>query len=71
MEMVDGKRSALEIVRQAAERKLGKFTRADLIEICPTLGKTSMECSIKRLVDVGVLMKYGKGRATFYTRVCR
>ena len=68
MELVDGKRSALEIVRQAAESKLGKFTKADLIELCPTLGKTSVESSIKKLVDEGVLVKHGKGRATFYTR---
>lgn len=68
MELVDGKRSALEIIRQAAESKLGKFTKADLIELCPTLGKTSVESSIKKLVDEGVLVKHGKGRATFYTR---
>lgn len=68
MELVDGKRSALEIVRQAVESKLGKFTKADLIELCPTLGKTSVESSIKKLVDEGVLVKHGKGRATFYTR---
>ena len=68
MDLVDGKRSALEIVRQAVESKLGKFTKADLIELCPTLGKTSVESSIKKLVDEGVLVKHGKGRATFYTR---
>ena len=69
MELVDGKRSALEIIRQTVESKLGKFTKADLIELCPTLGKTSVESSIKKLVDEGVLIKHGKGRATFYTRV--
>lgn len=68
MDLVDGKRSALEIVQQAVESKLGKFTKADLIELCPTLGKTSVESSIKKLVDEGVLVKHGKGRATFYTR---
>ena len=68
MELVEGKRSALEVVRQAAESKLGKFTKADMIEMCPTLGKTSVESSIKKLVDEGVLVKYGKGRATYYTR---
>lgn len=68
MELVEGKRSALEVVRQAAESKLGKFTKADMIEMCPTLGKTSVESSIKKLVDEGVLVKHGKGRATYYTR---
>ena len=68
MELVDGKQSALEIMRQAVERKLGKFTKMDLIELCPTLGKTSVESSIKKLVEEGVLIKHGSGRATFYTR---
>lgn len=36
--------------------------------LCPTLGKTSVESSLKRLVDGGVLVKHGKGQATFYTR---
>ncbi|WP_256447894.1 hypothetical protein [Intestinimonas sp. MSJ-38] len=40
----------------------------DLIELCPTLGKTSVESSIKKLVEEGVLIKHGSGRATFYTR---
>ena len=68
MELVEGKCSALEVVRQAAESKIGKFTKADMMELCPTLGKTSVESSIKKLVDEGVLKKHGKGRATFYTR---
>ena len=68
MELVEGKRPALEVVRQAAERKLGKFTKADMIEMCPTLSKTSVESSIKKLVDEGFLVKHGSGRATFYTR---
>lgn len=69
MELVAGNRSALEVVRQAAESKIGKFTKADMMELCPTLGKTSVESSIKKLVDEGVLMKHGKGRSTFYTRI--
>ena len=68
MELVNGKRSALEVVRQAVENKIGKFTKADMIEMCPTLGKTSVESSIKKLVDEGILVQHGKGRATFYTR---
>lgn len=68
MELVEGKRSALEVVRKAAESKLGKFTKADMMEMCPTLGKTSVESSMKKLVEEGILVQHGKGRATFYTR---
>lgn len=68
IEPVDGKRPSLEVVRQAAESKLGKFTKADMMEMCPTPGKTSVESSIKKLVEEGILVQHGKGRATFYTR---
>jgi len=39
-----------------------------MMEMCPTLSKTSVESSIKKLVDEGFLVKHGSGRATFYTR---
>lgn len=68
LELVGDKSSAFEIVRRAVESRLGKFTKTDVMELCPTLGKTSVESSLKRLVDGGVLVKHGKGRATFYTR---
>ena len=50
--------------------KMLQFTveETNLIELCPTIGKTSVESSIKKLVEEGVLIKHGSGRATFYTR---
>ena len=70
LELVEDKSPAIEVVRRAVESKLGKFTKTDILELCPTLGKTSVESSLKKLVDQGVLMQHGKGRATFYTRAC-
>ncbi len=68
VDLVGEKLPAIEIVRKAIYGKLGKFTKADIIELCPTIGKTSVESSIKKLVDDGVLVKRGSGRTTFYTR---
>lgn len=68
LELVDEKRSSIEIVRKTVENTLGKFTKADMLERCPTLSKTSVENAIKKLTDEGVLIKYASGRATFYTR---
>jgi hypothetical protein len=48
--------------------KIGKFTKSDIMELCPTIGKTSVEISIKKLVDSGEVIKCGSGRATFYIR---
>ena len=68
LELVGEKSPAIEVVRRAVESRLGKFTKTDVMELCPTLGKTSVESSLKQLADKGVLVKHGKGRATFYTR---
>lgn len=68
MELVGERLSAIEVVRQTVESKIGKFTKSDMLEFCPTLGKTSVESALKQLVDEGILIKHGKGRATFYTR---
>lgn len=68
VDLVGEKLPALEIVRGAVNGKIGKFTKSDIMELCPTIGKTSVESSIKQLVDQGVLVKHGSGRSTFYTR---
>ena len=64
----DEKLPAVELVRRAVYGKIGRFTKSDIMELCPTIGKTSVESSIKALVDSGALMKHGFGPATFYTR---
>ena len=70
LELVGEKSPATEVVRRAVESRLGKFTKTDILELCPTLGKTSVESSLKKLVEQGILVQRGKGRATFYTRAC-
>lgn len=70
LELVGDKSPAIEVVRRAVESRLGKFTKTNILELCPTLGKTSVESSLKKLVEQGILVQHGKGRATFYTRAC-
>ena len=41
----------LTTLLRAVEGKLGKFTKTDILELCPTLGKTSVESSLKKLLD--------------------
>lgn len=66
--LVGEKLPALEIVRRAAYGKVGKLTKSQLMELCPTLSKSSVEASIKKLVAEGALVMHGKGPGTFYTR---
>jgi Fic family protein len=65
---VEGKSSAIDLVRNAVNNTIGKFTKSDIMEIVPSIGKTSVENSLKVLVDEGVIGRKGKGKATFYFR---
>ena len=47
---------------------IGKFTKSDIMEYVPSIGKTSVENALKTLLDEGVIERAGKGKATFYFR---
>lgn len=66
--LVDEKLPALELVRRAARKKVGKFTKGEIMELCPAVSRASVENSLKKLVDAGELTRHGTGRTTFYTR---
>ncbi len=66
--LISAKLPAVEMVRHAAYGKIGKFTKGDIMELCPSIGKTSIENALKTLVESGVLIRHGKGKSTFYTR---
>lgn len=66
--MVDEKLPAIETVRRAVYNRIGKFTKSEVMELCPMLSKASVESAIKQLVEQGLLVKHGGGRSTFYTR---
>ena len=68
VDLVGNKLSALDTVRKAAYSKIGKMTKSELMELCPSIAKSSVESAIKKLVDSGELIKHGSGRTTFYTR---
>lgn len=67
LEIISGKLSAYDMVKTAALNKLGKFTKADIMELCPTVGRASVENALKKLVEEETLQRHGSGRATFYT----
>lgn len=66
--LVDEKLSAIEQVRNAVNEKIGKFTKSEIMELVPSIGKASVENSLKKLVEEGFIKRHGKGKATFYTR---
>lgn len=64
--MVGKKISAMDMVERAIRSKIGKFTKNDIMELCPEIGRGSVENALKALCEKGVIKKEGQGRATFY-----
>lgn len=59
---------AIELVRKAVSQKIGKFTKSEIMELVPSIGKASVENALKKLLEEGTVQRHGKGKATFYTR---
>ena len=64
--MVGKKMSAKDMVVKAIRSKIGKFTKNDIMELCPEIGRGSVENALKALCEEGIIKKEGQGRATFY-----
>lgn len=67
--IVETKLPAVEMVRKAIQNKIGKFTKQDIRELCPSLSISSIEGSLRKLVKEGDLKREGSGKATYYIRI--
>ena len=67
--LVETKLPALEMVRRASKNRIGRFSKQDIREFCPTLSDSSIEGALRKLVAVGELKKEGKGKNTCYFRL--
>lgn len=67
--IVEEKIPALEMVRKASMNKIGKFTKQDIRELCPSLSISSIESALRKMIATGELKRDGSGRATFYYRL--
>ena len=66
--LVETKLSALEMVRHAVANKVGRFTKQDIRELCPSLSVSSVEGALRKLVASGDLKREGTGQSTRYYR---
>ena len=62
------KSTAYDIVKTYTENTLGKFSKQDALIACPSLGSSSVESALKRLVEEGTIIRTGAGRKTMYMR---
>lgn len=67
--LVEEKKPALEIVRMATVNKIGRFTKQDIRELCPSFSISSIEGALRTLVDNGELIREGSGKNTCYYRI--
>lgn len=67
--IVEDKLSAVEMVRKATSQKIGRFSKQDILKLCPSLSISSIEGSLRKLVEEGTLRREGVGRSTKYIRL--
>ena len=67
--IVEGGTTAIEAVRKAINLKIGKFTKQDIINLCPSLAKSTVELALKTLVNSGEIARQGAGKGTYYIRL--
>ena len=67
--LIETKKSALEIVREATYIKIGKFTKQDIKELCPSLSISSIEGALRKLIVLGEINRVGNGKNICYYRV--
>lgn len=68
VEKAGSKSTAYDIVKTYAIKKIGKFSKREVLNACPSLGSSSVEASLKKLVEDGTLVRVGAGRNTLYVR---
>ncbi len=66
--LVETKLPALETVRRATMGRVGRFTKQDIRELCPSLSVSSVEGALRKLVASGELTREGAGKKTRYYR---
>lgn len=60
--------TSLGTVKNAIDSRIGKFTKKEIVALCPGLSASTVERHLKKLVAEGALEKLGSGRATVYVR---
>jgi Fic family protein len=60
--------TSYDVVKKFTEDRIGKFTGADVLAHCPSVGRSSALAALKKLTEEGFIIREGSGRSTFYVR---
>ena len=67
--IVEEKLTAIEMVRKASLNKIGRFTKQDIRELCPSLSVSSVEGALRKMVKDGEIKREGSGKSICYYRL--
>lgn len=67
--IVKEKLPAVDMVRKAVQGKIGRFTKQDIRELCPSLSVSSIEGALRKMVAARELRREGVGKSTCYIRL--
>ena len=62
------KSTSYDVVKAYVSERLGRFSKQEVLVGCPSLGSSSVESALKKLVEDGTLVRIGAGRKTLYAR---
>lgn len=60
------KSTAYDIVSTYVKGIIGRFTSSDVVANCPSISRSSVLSTLKRLTQEGVVERHGKGKSTYY-----
>lgn len=63
------KLSKPERIKAVIDKKVGKITKKEIMELCPDISKITVERTLTELVKVGYIAKVGAGPSTSYVRI--
>lgn len=69
--LIDTKSSAVDYVKKAVNLKLGRFSKQDIVDLCPGISLSSIEGALRKLVKQGELKREGKGRSIKYINISK
>ena len=60
--------TAYDVVLAHVSSRIGRFSAAEIVAVCPSAGRSSVLAAIKKLCGEGILIRSGSGRGTMYVR---
>ncbi len=61
--------SSLDTVKNAINSTIGKFTKRDILALCPSLSASTVERHLKKLTAEQYIVRLGSGKNTCYVKV--